>query len=217
MSRKALLVCGIVSSLLYLLTDIAGALQWDGYSYIDQTISELAAVGAPSRPLAAVLFLIYGLLLIPFAFAFIETAGDDRNLRVAAIAFAGVPVVGFLSSFFPIHVRGTGWTINETMHSVFTGITVLMFVTSMVYAAHAAGRKFFIYSIATIAVTVLFGAVSGWTGRHLADGLPTPWIGITERISVFAYLGWVATLAVVLMRMPASQPATDLRGHHATR
>ena len=40
-----------------------------------------------------------------------------------------------------------GWTINETMHSVFTGITVVMFVTSMMYAAHAAGANFLAYSM----------------------------------------------------------------------
>jgi hypothetical protein len=200
MARKILLTCGVVSSLLYVVTDIAGALQWDGYSYVDQTISELAAIGAPSRPLVAILFMIYGLLLIPFAAGFAVSAGSDRNLRIAAIAFAGVPLVGFVSSFFPIHVRGTAWTINETMHSVLTAITVVMFVTSMVYAAHAAGRKFLAYSIVTIAVTLLFGALAGWTGRRLVDDLPTPWIGVTERISVFAYLAWVAAVAVVLMR-----------------
>lgn len=210
MSRKFLLACGIVSSLLYVTTDIVGALQWDGYSYIHQTISELAAIGAPSRPLAGALFLAYGLLLIPFSFGFFASASGNRNLRIAAIAFAGVPVIGFVSSLFPIHVRGTGWTINETMHSVFTAITVVMFVTSMVYAAHAAGRKFFVYSTATIAITLLFGALSGWTGRHLAEDLPTPWIGVTERISVFTYLAWVATLAVVLMRLPARRrPLAD--------
>ena len=200
MARKVLLACGVLSSLLYVATDIIGARQWSGYSYVDQTISELAAIGAPSRPLAAILFLIYGLLLIPFSAGFLASAGGDRNLRIAAIAFAGVPLAGFVSSFFPIHVRGTAWTINETMHSILTGITVVMFVTSMAYAAHAAGRKFLAYSIVTIAVTLLFGALAGWTGRHLAENLPTPWIGITERISVFAYLAWVAAVAVVLMR-----------------
>lgn len=206
MVRRLLLVCGVVSSLLYVTADVLGARHWDGYSYIDQTISELNAIDAPSRPVVGVLFLIYGLLLIPFSLGFIATAGHHRHLRIAAIAFAGVPVIGFLSSFFPIHVRGGGWTVNETMHSILTGMTVVMFVTSMVFAAHAAGRKFFIYSIATIAITLLFGAIAGWIGRHLADGAPTPWVGVTERISVLAYLAWVATLAVVLIRVPGAPP-----------
>lgn len=200
--RKILLACGVLSSLLYVTTDVLGALMWDGYSYINQTISELAAIGAPSRPVTAVLFLIYGLLLIPFAAGFVASAGEDRRLRRAAFAFAAVPLLGVVSAFFPIHVRGNDWTLNETMHSVFTAVTVVLFITSMLLAAHAAGAKFFAYSITTVVVTSLSGALAGWTGRHLAEGLPTPLIGVTERISVFAYLLWVATIGVVLMRRP---------------
>lgn len=49
MVRKALLVCGILSSLLYVAIDIYGALQFEGYSYASQAISELTAIGAPTR------------------------------------------------------------------------------------------------------------------------------------------------------------------------
>jgi hypothetical protein len=49
--RKVLLVCGIVSSLLYVAMNIVGALQWDGYSLTSQSVSELFAIGVPSRPL----------------------------------------------------------------------------------------------------------------------------------------------------------------------
>jgi hypothetical protein len=48
MARKVLLVCGILSSLLYVATDILGAMRFEGYSYTSQSISELMAVGAPS-------------------------------------------------------------------------------------------------------------------------------------------------------------------------
>ena len=48
MARKGLLVCGTLSSLLYVGTDILGAMRYEGYGYTSQTISELAAIGAPS-------------------------------------------------------------------------------------------------------------------------------------------------------------------------
>lgn len=50
MARKALLVCGIVSSLLYLAMNVFVAMQWEGYSSASQTISELSAIGAPPNP-----------------------------------------------------------------------------------------------------------------------------------------------------------------------
>jgi hypothetical protein len=51
MARKLLLICGIVSSGLYVAADILAAMRHEGYSYADQTISELSAIGAPTRPL----------------------------------------------------------------------------------------------------------------------------------------------------------------------
>jgi hypothetical protein len=47
--RKALLVCGIVSSLLY--GAMIGAIRFEGYSLVSQVPSELTAIGAPTRTL----------------------------------------------------------------------------------------------------------------------------------------------------------------------
>ena len=47
--RRALLLCGVLSPLLYAAADVLAGLRWDGYSFRDQTISELGAIGAPSR------------------------------------------------------------------------------------------------------------------------------------------------------------------------
>jgi hypothetical protein len=54
MLRKALLVCGILSSLLYVAMTVFVAMRWEGYSSASQTISELSAIGAPMRSLWAV-------------------------------------------------------------------------------------------------------------------------------------------------------------------
>ena len=49
MLQKILLMCGIVSSLLYVAMNIFVAMQWDAYSSVSQTVSELSAIGAPTR------------------------------------------------------------------------------------------------------------------------------------------------------------------------
>jgi hypothetical protein len=48
MLRGGLLVCGVLSSLLYVAMTIFVAMQWEGYSSTSQTISELS-IGAPTR------------------------------------------------------------------------------------------------------------------------------------------------------------------------
>ena len=68
MLRKALLACGVLSSLLYLGIDALAALRFGDYhSYTAQAISELAAIGAPTRELVEPLFRTYNLLLLAFA------------------------------------------------------------------------------------------------------------------------------------------------------
>ena len=42
MARKALLVCGIVSSLFYVAMNVFLAMQWESYSSASQTVSELS-------------------------------------------------------------------------------------------------------------------------------------------------------------------------------
>ena len=52
-SRKVLLASGILSSLLYVAANVVGALRWRNYSSKSQTVSELSAIEAPSRPFVA--------------------------------------------------------------------------------------------------------------------------------------------------------------------
>ncbi len=61
-----MLVCGIVSSPLYVAMNVIGAMQFEGYSSLSQTVSELSAIGAPSRPLWVALAILYTLLVTAF-------------------------------------------------------------------------------------------------------------------------------------------------------
>lgn len=54
-AQLALLASGIVAPLLYLATDVIAGIRWEGCSFRDQTISELNASGAPTRPLTITL------------------------------------------------------------------------------------------------------------------------------------------------------------------
>jgi hypothetical protein len=57
MARKALLVSGILSSLLYVAIDVLGGMRYEGYSFTSQAISELMATGAPSEAFVDALFI----------------------------------------------------------------------------------------------------------------------------------------------------------------
>ena len=51
MARKTLFACGLAASVLYIAMNVFVPMQWDGYRSFSQTISELSAIDAPTRPL----------------------------------------------------------------------------------------------------------------------------------------------------------------------
>lgn len=201
MVRKVLLICGILSSLLYVGTDILAATQWEGYSYTSQSVSELMAIGAPTRPLVVSLFTIYNVLVIAFGFGISATANRKRALHFSGILLIGYGIVGQVALlFFPVHLRGAEKTISDTMHVILTMVIVLFTLLSIGFGAAALGKWFRRYSIGTILILLLFGVLAGLDGPRIAAQMPTPWLGVMERINIFASLLWVLVLAIILLR-----------------
>jgi hypothetical protein len=70
-------------------------------------------------------------------------------------------VIGLAWPFAPMHLRGTEWTLTDTMHIVLATVTVLLMLLAIGFGAAAFGKRFRRYSIATLAILVAFGALSG--------------------------------------------------------
>ena len=68
------------------------------------------------------------------------------------------------------------------------------------FGGAALGKPFRYYSIATVMTFVVFGTLSFLDAPHLAAGLPTPLLGVWERINIGAFLLWVVALAIALLR-----------------
>ncbi len=194
--RKVLLVCGILSSLLYVGTDMLGGMLWEGYSFTSQPISELAAIGAPVRTLTAPLFFIDVVLLIAFGLGVRRSAGQNRALRVMGGLWIGIGLVGLMWTPFPMHLGEPVSSLANTIHSIFAGVQVLLVMLAIGFGAVAYRNWFRFYSIWTILTLLVAGVVAFWL---VASGHPTSWFGVIERINVYGYLLWVAVLSVVLL------------------
>lgn len=199
--RTALLLCGLAASLVYVGGDILAALRWAEYSYRDQAISELMAIDAPTRPLLVALFSLFDLLMLAFGIGVWKSAGGRRALRILAVLLVAWSVVGFAGLVFaPMHPRGAATSATDVAHVVDAGILVLLIVGCMGLGAAALGRGFRGFSIAMIAVLLVFGALAARMGPDLAAGLPTPWLGTLERVNVYGAMLWIVVLAVTLLR-----------------
>jgi hypothetical protein len=211
MARKILLVCGIVSSLLYVAMNVFVAMQWEGYSSVSQTVSELSAIGAPTRPLWVLLCIPYDLLVVTFGWGVWASARRNRSLRVVGGLMVAYGVIGLGWPFAPMHQRTVlaagGGTLTDTMHIVFAMVTVLFMLLAIGFGAAAFGKRFRLYSIATMVILVVFGVLTGLDGPRVAANLPTPWVGVWERINIGVFLLWVVVLAVALLRVRDTQDA----------
>jgi hypothetical protein len=204
--RKVLLICGILAPLIYVGSDILAALSWGDYSYISQTVSELRAIGAPTRPFLIPVLAIYALLEIAFGSGVRGEAGKKRALRIAGVLLIGLGFVDLVvAPFFPMHLRGTGYTLTDTMHKALTGVTVILILLIIGFGAAAGGKWFRLYSYATILVLLACGVWSFSDAPRIEANLPTRWVGVRERISVFSYMLWMAMLTAVLLRTGKGQ------------
>jgi hypothetical protein len=105
MRRTVLLCCGILSSLLYVAANVRGARRWRDYSLASQTVSELSAIGAPSRPFVIPLLTAHGALVIPFGLGVCESARRKRGLRAAGAMLVGLGASDMPAPLFPMHRR----------------------------------------------------------------------------------------------------------------
>jgi hypothetical membrane protein len=200
-ARQILLACGILSALLYAATDLIGGLRYEGYSFTSQAVSELMAVGAPSEPLVDPLFIIYGLLALAFAVGVVrEAAGRSRALWTTGALLIAYSVAGFTGpTLFEMHPRVAGAVADDTPHIVLTAVLVVLTLLSIGFGAFALGKRFRLYSFATLAIMIALGALSGRYGAQIAAGEPTPGFGIVERILIYSSLLWIAVLAIALL------------------
>jgi hypothetical protein len=198
---NGLLACGIAASLVYVVANIVGAVVWDGYSLKTFTISELAAIDAPSRPLVPAIMLVFGLLSVAFAIG-VVLVGRERGLRVTGWLLVAVGVANLAGPFVPMHLRGVDGSLTDALHIGTTAVTSLLLALAIWFGRRALGRGFRKFSLVILAVMLGFGALAAADGPAIAANDPTPWVGVTERICIGAYLLWMIALAGALLCTP---------------
>jgi len=203
MGRKYLLYCGLVASLLYIGMNIFIPFLDKGYNWVTQTVSELSAVDAPTRPLWFPLGIIYTLLIAAFGWGVFQLADRKRFLRIVGVLLIINGLIGLTWS--PMHQREVlaagGGTFTDTWHIVMSIITVMLMFLSIGFGAAAFGKGFRVYSIATIIVFIVFGILTFTEAPNIDKNLPTPYIGLWERINIAAFMIWLFVFSIDLLRL----------------
>jgi hypothetical protein len=173
------------------------------YNWITQTVSELSAVDAPTRPLWFPLGIVYTLLIAAFGWGVFRSAVGNRYLCIVGILLIINGLIGLTWS--PMHQREVlaagGGTFTDIWHLVMASVTVLLMFLSIGFGAAAFGKGFRFYSIITILVFIVFGVLTFVEAPNVDKNLPTPYIGLWERINIAAFMAWLLVFSINLLRL----------------
>ena len=200
-AKKTLIAGAVAAVVLYVFGDVLSALLYDGYSYLDQAISELSAFGSPVRPLMVAVILTHNLLLLAFGIGLLRVARRRSALwwvgalQVAEFVLVGIPT----HTFWAMSSRDMATGFNDTMHITLSVVFSVIVLAMMVLSAVAYRGWFRFYSFATMVVVVGFGMASSLAIRGIEQN-DTPWAGGFERINAYAYFAFLVVLAVVVIR-----------------
>jgi hypothetical protein len=214
MIKAMLLYCGVLAGILYVAADIGVSLSDPGYSYRDQTVSELSAIGSQTRSLALAPFLLHAVLQVAFGLGVWRAASTQPAMRTPAVAFTTLGILDLIAPWTPMHIRGAMPTLTDAMHIVLTMASVLMIVTAMVSVRYVAGRRFRLYTDLSLALLLAAGAMSGLQSPGIALNLVTPWLGVIERTCIYAFMLWMMVFAIVLLNTPTPARHAASAGWH---
>src|SRR6266496_2433293 len=184
--RQVLLGCGIVAPAWWVAMDVLGSLRYPGYSYVDQTISELSAEGAPTKTFMLVLSLIpYVVLMIAFGLGVWRAAGGRRAgrvtgaLLVVAAVWGGVGGIAFPMATREVIAAGQD-TLRNQMHAWYGIGMPLLAALAIGFGSRLLGKRFRYFSYATILAMLVFGLLMGLQTSAMTANEPTPWLGVEE-------------------------------------
>jgi hypothetical membrane protein len=198
--RTILLSSGMLAVVIYLLHILLGGLLWQGYSHLQQPISDLTATGAPNRFLLLLFTNIYGGLALIFAvsFTFFERKEQHRLVFWGGISFIILHVLSISYSFFPQDLSGAEPSFNGMMHLLVTVLIVPFTILTPLLIGFGlkkgkAWKTLGNFSLLCGILIIIFGGMSGF---FFAKGLP--YFGLVERINICTLQIWTFVLSYKL-------------------
>ena len=201
--RYWLLISGILNVVFYLLHDCIGAMNYPGYNWMAQAVSDLTAVDAPSRIIAGALsniggsFTLIVCTLICIHLKDLWPKAEEKILRLGVYLFIimhWVSAIGY--GLFPLTGSGYDGSVQSFIH-VFV-ITAIVVLLSIVYSILIAigGFKSGDKVLAWCAVVSLILMFAGAVGSGI---VPREYFGIPERFSTYSAGCFTSAIAIIAL------------------
>jgi hypothetical protein len=205
LDKRLLLYGGMLSPLLYLAADVIGGLLTPGYVFREQAVSELLMVGAEYRGLTVTLVFASSIAGILFGVGLVLhfNYGRSKLLFIGSVLMiVSALSTSMTSTAFPQDPIDGEVTFAGTMHLTLVGINVVISIVFILMLGIGLNKEFGwktfrIYSFITLALMALGGVISV---QFIANDIH--YLGVSERLSIYAYLVWSAVMAWMLLKEP---------------
>ena len=183
---------------------LAGAAITPGYDHIENTISQLSAVGAPHPEWMNAGFISYGILMIGLSFAVRQCLAPRTGTRIVwlAIIIHGVGVI--LTALFPYNAAITEGmhSLKDASHHLASIAACVAFIIGMLIMARMVSGE----SAWRTTVIISFFAVSVVTVLFVLSLFPIAreFEGALQRASAFAMIIYIEALSIRCLTLPRS-------------
>ncbi len=204
--KRYLFYGGMINFILYLAADVIGGSLTPDYVFREHAVSELMLADAEYRTLVSAIIFTSALAGIAFGIGFILHFDIKRNklLFIAGILLTISAIsTSLTSTVWPQDPRGGEVTFAGTMHLVLVGLNVLITIIAMLLCGIGFNKKFGwktfrLYSFITLILMAAGGVISSVFVQNDIQLL-----GVSERISIYAYFVWNAVMAWLLLKETA--------------
>ena len=192
MEKKKLInwlaLSGIFSIVFYLLHDIVGAMNYPGYNWMSQAVSDLTATDSPSFVIASGFVTVYKILscLCSALLCILIKNEKKKSLRLGIYLFS---IMNFISAIgyalFPLSSSGFDGSIQSIVHVyVLTAVVVLLSIISLIIIAVGSlkgeNKHKLLGMIAMMSLVLMFIGTVG------SQSAPKEIFGIFERFSTYS-------------------------------
>lgn len=174
-------------------------LAYPGYRWMEQAVSDLSAVSAPSRmswTQLSALYEICGIVSVTLVCIYVNENLQNKCLRVGIYLFT---IMSWISAvvyrMFPLTDAGYLGGFQNAMHLVVTVLVVLSSIASLIVIMIGGYRWRRYVSLANWALVALLMMFVGAIGTNVVS---KEYFGIVERFSVLAATGYSAILGAYL-------------------
>lgn len=202
MKKKKLInwlcLSGILSVIFYLLHDVIGTMNYSGYNWMSQAVSDLTATDSPSFVIASGYVTVYKILncLCCALLCILLKNEKSKCLKIGVYLFS---IMNFISAIgyalFPLSSAGYDGTTQSFIHVyIVTTLVVLLSIISLIIIAVGAFKGKDKHKV--LGILAIMALIFMFIGAVGSANVPKEIFGVVERFSTYSAVVFTGILGL---------------------